>query len=807
MGKDTPVDAEGASERCADVGGPRLAVIVFSKDRPYQLACCLASLLRHVCGAILDISVLFRASQLAFRQSYTVVESLFAKACGPNHHKAHSHASIFWEEETDTKPLGIILEESLHRAESLGAAGLLFTVDDALWFTDFQAGTAVHILQSDPSVYAIHAKLCPRIEYAHPNDKFMRLPRFVAFVESADKRVLAQSGPVEPNFLLYDLSQGEYDWNYPWELSASIYRIEDVREMLMSIKEHFGQAGIDHPNTLEGYGVRLFKQQRVKAAAQSAKCACSSYPVVAVVTINRVQTLFENPVYCHGDGKAGSSETSPEVLDCALRHEVRRAAEYLSTHVSGSCTSHRNLEAEVMAEHLQLPADWLSQYLQPGECKVFCETHLVGLLEPPALTSLPPVSMLPVAPYRHAYLDSVHVPLLGVHPGSPQKVVSTKPMVSWLMPVYNTPADWLNDAWLSICSQTAVDLVDWELVVVDDCSESEETIGILLQWESLSNVSVIRLTKRCGIAGALNAGWRHCQGTFVARLDGDDVAHRDRLQRQLAFFEAHPSVSILGGGFRTFKSTSELLSADGLAGSRQYRMPCHPILARWHMLFSCSLAHPTVTFRKNDFAADPGPYPDGEEAEDHCCWLGLPLDVQVANLADVVGFLRRHAGSRSASAAAAIRGSSYRAVRRFLGAHCDKSVYVEELTEDDIAVLWGCGSASSAEQAQRLSRALDAMEKLFVGLLAPTCGSGEKPLPQSFYADFVEQRAAALQEYVRASCNKLRGLLTVQSLAAGDLSSGTEMMKMWLKGGDAGLKSLAALVNAGFPGQGGQLDR
>ena len=25
-----------------------------------------------------------------------------------------------------------------------------------------------------------------------------------------------------------------------------------------------------------------------------------------------------------------------------------------------------------------------------------------------------------------------------------------------------------------------------------------------------------------------------------------------------------------------------------------------------------------------------GPYPLGEEAEDHCCWLGLPLDLQLA---------------------------------------------------------------------------------------------------------------------------------------------------------------------------------
>jgi len=197
-----------------------------------------------------------------------------------------------------------------------------------------------------------------------------------------------------------------------------------------------------------------------------------------------------------------------------------------------------------------------------------------------------------------------------------------------------------------------------------------------------------------------------------------------------------------------------------------------------------------------------GPYPEGEEAEDHCCWLNLPLHVQFANIADVVTNLRRHSGSRSASATLAIRRSSYGAVRRFLTDRCNLAA---TLTDDDMDLLWGRSrAAASAEQAQRVSQALDAAEAFFLRLAGGnetaegSSDHGPQLLPPGFENDFIGYRSSALQEYIRSSCSKLRGALAVQSLATGDLDSGTEMMKLWLNGGDAGLKSLGALINAGF---------
>lgn len=780
-----------------DEGPPRLVVIVFSKDRPCQLLSCLASMALHVTDAVLEIYVLYRTTSQAFADSYRVVKSLF-DAEGSSLESRKSHLIMHWLEETDDRPLGDLLEEvASTRAHDTDA--VLFTVDDALWFRRCNVGAAVRLLQSQEDVYTVHVKLCPRNEFAHPNDKFMRVPRLHSYVDEAAavRREIAgvdgvagSSRPgevglgevgLESEFFIYDRSQGEYDWNYPWELSASVYRWPDVCEMLGAIRERFGAEGVNHPNRLEGFGVRIFKQEGVSSVRRK-KCACMRRPVVAVVTINRVQTLFDNPVY--GPNAAAADELSPEALDQLLRAELLRGACSLAGGAEASA-------ADSMQALTALPAAWLQGYWSETDSKL-----ATGALTLSA--GRPPSPLIACEPYRATYADSVHLPLLAA---LPQQVSHPLPVVSWLMPVRNGKAAWLAEALQSIRAQQAFGPGSWELVVVDDGSDDACTRDELARWVGIPEVNVIRSEENVGIGAALNLGLRHCRGAFVARLDADDLAHEERLSKQLAFFDAHPSISILGGGFCTFRDSAELASQMGLAGCRYYRMPCHPVLVQWRMLFSCSLAHPTVTFRLSDLPDGEGIYPEQEEAEDHCCWLNFSSRLHMANIADVVGYLRRHGDGRTAVAADAIRRSSYGAVRRFLGLHCMAEADARELTDSDVALLWGVSSAESPEQAQRVSAALDGMESYFLRLLSVTSSSADGTVSEedSFAQHFVEQRRAALQEYIQSSCSKLRGFVAVQSLAAGDVDSGAEMVKMLLKsGGDGGLKSLAALISAGY---------
>ena len=285
-----------------------LPVFVFSKDRPCQLLCSLASLLRHLKAKAIDISILYKASSKAFSDSYSVVEGLLGSGL---YTAQTSQVEFHWMEETETKTLGLLLDEALERVRhrSKAAQSVLLTVDDALWFQDFDATAAMELLREDGRIYSVHAKLCPRIEYAHPNNKFMRVPPFYSKQPALPFQKEKSDGSTS-ELLIFDRSKGEYDWNYPWELSASFYRLDSVEEVLQKIRAEFGASAADHPNHLEGYGVRLLKQQKLRTANSATHCACSDHPVVAVVTINRVQNLFENPVY-----DTNGSEMSPEELD------------------------------------------------------------------------------------------------------------------------------------------------------------------------------------------------------------------------------------------------------------------------------------------------------------------------------------------------------------------------------------------------------------------------------------------------------------------------------------------------------------
>ena len=321
-----------------------------------------------------------------------------------------------------------------------------------------------------------------------------------------------------------------------------------------------GGLEVHHPNHIEGYGVRLLKQQKLASANAAALCACPCDPVVAVVTINRVQGLFKNPVY-QTPGQE-SSEVPPEILDQLLRATLRetrppKLAEDAEADV-----------ARAMSGILDASPEFLHRYW--GEA-VFPAGFEKSLTKP---CTWPPTLLLPAEAYRSSYLDSVHVPLLV--DCMPRSVGAPEPVVSWLMPVKDTPSRWLTEAMNSIRSQSCMAPAAWELVVIDDGSKNEETLFILDEWRKLPNIKVLSSETSRGVGAALNIGWKHCRGRYIARLDGDDIALPSRLSQQLSFLEEHPSISILGGGFRSFTEDEQL----GMQiGARQYRMPCHPLLA------------------------------------------------------------------------------------------------------------------------------------------------------------------------------------------------------------------------------------
>ena len=102
------------------------------------------------------------------------------------------------------------------------------------------------------------------------------------------------------------------------------------------------------------------------------------------------------------------------------------------------------------------------------------------------------------------------------------------PLVTVLLAVHDGE-DYLRPALASVLGQTVGDL---ELLVVDD--GSTDSTPMILAAADDARLRVIRNEERLGLAASLNRGLDEARGTYVARMDADDVAMPRRLERQLA---------------------------------------------------------------------------------------------------------------------------------------------------------------------------------------------------------------------------------------------------------------------------------
>ena len=115
------------------------------------------------------------------------------------------------------------------------------------------------------------------------------------------------------------------------------------------------------------------------------------------------------------------------------------------------------------------------------------------------------------------------------------------PAISVLLPFYQAQRT-LAACLESLLTQTER---DFEIIAVDDGSTDD---GPALVQTYADRDSRIRLLQRPhhGLVAALNTGLGACRGTYVARMDADDIALPQRLERQRAWLEHDPDTDLVG---------------------------------------------------------------------------------------------------------------------------------------------------------------------------------------------------------------------------------------------------------------------
>ena len=107
------------------------------------------------------------------------------------------------------------------------------------------------------------------------------------------------------------------------------------------------------------------------------------------------------------------------------------------------------------------------------------------------------------------------------------KELKYKPLISFVMPVYNVSRSLLEECLDSLLNQS---YDNFEVCIADDCSTNEETLEVLREYEEkYSNVHVTYRKKNGMISEASNTAIKMARGEFIALVDNDDLVERDAL--------------------------------------------------------------------------------------------------------------------------------------------------------------------------------------------------------------------------------------------------------------------------------------
>lgn len=117
------------------------------------------------------------------------------------------------------------------------------------------------------------------------------------------------------------------------------------------------------------------------------------------------------------------------------------------------------------------------------------------------------------------------------------------PLISVVMPVYNA-GDFLVEAIESILNQT---YKNFEFIIVDDAS-TDNSWKILKKFAKKDKkIKLFQLEKNLGVSTTVKYAISRTKGKYLARMDADDIALPNRLEKQLNYLLTHKNTVAIGG--------------------------------------------------------------------------------------------------------------------------------------------------------------------------------------------------------------------------------------------------------------------
>lgn len=203
---------------------------------------------------------------------------------------------------------------------------------------------------------------------------------------------------------------------------------------------------------------------------------------------------------------------------------------------------------------------------------------------------------------------------------------SVNPAISVVMPVHNA-LPYLDEAIQSILDQS---FAEFELIIGDDCSTDGSLERIREFAKRDGRIRFAHSNRRLGPVGSSNWVANAARAPFVARMDADDISHRDRLECQMAALNANPNAVMVGSLFDIIDGRSKVVR----------RIDRSSIGWGTHL----PVAHPSIFYRKAAFDKVGGYRIGSDYTEDHDLFQRLESEGDLLIIADNL-VLYRYSGS------------------------------------------------------------------------------------------------------------------------------------------------------------------
>lgn len=213
--------------------------------------------------------------------------------------------------------------------------------------------------------------------------------------------------------------------------------------------------------------------------------------------------------------------------------------------------------------------------------------------------------------------------------------MSLSPKVSIVMPVFNR-ADFLEETIESYLQQT---FRDFELIIVDDGSTDKSSE--ILRSFSDTRIRLFTNEKNKGIVYSRNEGTKNAKGKYICPADSDDIAHREKLEKQFQFLEKNPELAGCGTRAKHIDKHSKLLKSKWKLNAKEDLIPAISVFKNYFV-------HSSMMLRKS-ILPKPAYTPGFDGTEDTKLWFDITRKHKLVIFPEYLLYYRIHPGNVSAS--------------------------------------------------------------------------------------------------------------------------------------------------------------